>query len=968
MITRIFTFFLAIIISISISQGQNNALSFDGTDDNIITPDLYSSYNGTSRTIELWFNASSKGVILNEQGSTTLDGGWFDSQIEILSSGEVMVSVWTGGATSVSVGTVSFNTWNHVALCYDHAAQIVYGVLNGIASSSQSASIQMPSTSHLYYRLAAYTATNLGSDAWFSGKLDEVRFWNDIRTNEEIRSKMYTELSNPASETNLITYYKLNETSGTTANDESSNDFHGTLSGMSGTEWIASPAFFGPKYALSFNGTDNYVELADGVVNSISEGSEISLECWYKGTDFESAIRLQPIGDDFIVLGWKLGDGIQALVSTDGSTNGLPFQGTIEDNKWHHIAMTWQKNTVNGFKVYIDGRLDNERTTSNVNLPVLNTGAYLGLYILTPGEFLTGSLDEVRIWNDVRTEQEIRENMNKALTGNESGLVAYYNFDNTSGTTLQDLSGNAYDGTLIDDPTWVSSSAFNTWLNTDDSNWSTASNWSRGSVPGSSDNVHIENLNNVPSNSADLTVNNLMIASNSPLDFTGNLITNGNAFFYSPYTIHTGDGMTVNGDFFFDDSKSMPFTIESGGSLITMGDVSGSLNIEKSIAESGKWHLISTPNDNTTTSDFINYFLQEWDEPSASWVEVTETGLAMSPGKGYSFYDTPDTKTTFSFSGVPNTGEIFYELNSTASGDESEGMNLVGNPYPSSIDWNVLNETYGAVYIWNPSSNDYIEWNGESEFGLAPMQGFFIWMNPGKSLFFMVDNDARTHNSASNFYKSTSYNIENGIILSTNQQDQLTIKFVNDAYEEFDFNYDAFKIVSLGEGNSQIYSKYFDTKLAIDCRPETDIIQLGYQNNLNGTYTIEMIESDDVTAELEDTKLNQFHDLTKGAYTFNWQTTDSEERFVLHLKATGTDDWEEQEGQAYVANRRIYIQQNATSSYHKISVYDMTGRLLAEYPLAMQNLQSFELNQASGAYLIQLVGKDKSLTEKVILD
>ncbi|MCD4790267.1 MAG: hypothetical protein K8R37_09730, partial [Bacteroidales bacterium] len=75
--------------------------------------------------------------------------------------------------------------------------------------------------------------------------------------------------------------------------------------------------------------------------------------------------------------------------------------------------------------------------------------------------------------------------MCKNLTGNETDLIAYYSCDNSSGTTLQDFSGNEYDGTLtyMDDSDWVTSSAFNTWLNTSSSAWSTTTNWSLGSKP-----------------------------------------------------------------------------------------------------------------------------------------------------------------------------------------------------------------------------------------------------------------------------------------------------------------------------------------------------------------------------------------------------------------------------------------------------------------------------------------------------
>jgi hypothetical protein len=57
-------------------------------------------------------------------------------------------------------------------------------------------------------------------------------------------------------------------------------------------------------------------------------------------------------------------------------------------------------------------------------------------------------MDEVRIWSTIRTIDEITVNKNKELTGNEPGLMLYYNFNETSGSKLEDLTHNGNNGTL----------------------------------------------------------------------------------------------------------------------------------------------------------------------------------------------------------------------------------------------------------------------------------------------------------------------------------------------------------------------------------------------------------------------------------------------------------------------------------------------------------------------------------------
>ena len=67
-----------------------------------------------------------------------------------------------------------------------------------------------------------------------------------------------------------------------------------------------------------------------------------------------------------------------------------------------------------------------------------------------PDHFFDGPMDEVRIWDDIRTSTEIQNNLSQPLVGNEGGLVAYYRFDQDDATdiTIPDRSTNNNDGYL----------------------------------------------------------------------------------------------------------------------------------------------------------------------------------------------------------------------------------------------------------------------------------------------------------------------------------------------------------------------------------------------------------------------------------------------------------------------------------------------------------------------------------------
>lgn len=203
--------------------------------------------------------------------------------------------------------------------------------------------------------------------------------------------------------------------------------------------------------ALNFDGTNDHVSLPNSLPAALTAASTtaFTIEYWFKGTSYQSAVRFQT-GAGYIVAGWN---GLH-IISTDGGIAGISVGAGATDGNWHHIAMTWQKNTANGFKSYLDGVLVDQRNSDNVNLPVIASGGYLGAFNGT-SEFMNGSLDEVRIWTRALSAAEIAANRFVEITSTGNGLLACYHFNqgiaggNNAGiTSLTDGSGNNYTGTL----------------------------------------------------------------------------------------------------------------------------------------------------------------------------------------------------------------------------------------------------------------------------------------------------------------------------------------------------------------------------------------------------------------------------------------------------------------------------------------------------------------------------------------
>ena len=95
----------------------------------------------------------------------------------------------------------------------------------------------------------------------------------------------------------------------------------------------------------------------------------------------------------------------------------------------------------------------------NSNQTLANNAILYWKIIGKSSHSIGGEIDEMRVWDDKRTSDEINDNMFISLDGNESNLVAYYKMSDGSGTSLTDNSTNSNTGTLVNGPSWVTSNA-----------------------------------------------------------------------------------------------------------------------------------------------------------------------------------------------------------------------------------------------------------------------------------------------------------------------------------------------------------------------------------------------------------------------------------------------------------------------------------------------------------------------------
>ena len=214
--------------------------------------------------------------------------------------------------------------------------------------------------------------------------------------------------------------------------------------------------------ALSLDGDGSYVEIVDSeILNNISE--QVTISAWIKPTDFPNTCttvlfkgnkRTPNLTHRQFVL-WLFDEG---LVYFDASPNGqfirwiASASETIQKNQWYHVAGTIDAKN-DSIKLYLNGdevsrsNFKGETNLTKTTLP-LRIGCSHEEEISEHASF-AGLIDEVRVWNIVRTENQIRSDMNKQLQGDEVGLVGYWKFDEEIEGRVSDSSLHKHDGRLV---------------------------------------------------------------------------------------------------------------------------------------------------------------------------------------------------------------------------------------------------------------------------------------------------------------------------------------------------------------------------------------------------------------------------------------------------------------------------------------------------------------------------------------
>jgi hypothetical protein len=505
----------------------------------------------------------------------------------------------------------------------------------------------------------------------------------------------------------------------------------------------------------------------------------------------------------------------------------------------------------------------------------------------------------------------------------------------------------------------------------------------------------ISNTGGITSQIGLLTANNLTITSGSK------------------FTVDPGKALTATGTTSLNSAQCLLLKSDVSGtaSFIDNGTINclggGTAKVERYLTPYGivadlKFHFLSSPvNAQSVESEFIDLASTEitdfylWDEPNNYWTSYRKGDYGSSDyfiknpdfitstftaGKGY-MVAYPETVTK-NFIGTPYTNASGITINCTKTPGKT-GWNLIGNPFPSSVDWTSAGITRtnvdAALYYYDnatPGYKYYVNLTGglgSATKYIAPMQGVMVHASAASGSVFMTNN-ARTHTGQDVFYKDepVTTNILDLKVTGNGYEDYTRVCFYEQAVPEFDGEFDAYKLFSYDANVPQLYSLTPNqTKLAINTQPAlvaATSVPLGMQVGQTGSYalTFEGVNTfANASISLEDLKDNKLIDLgSVDSYSFNASAGEEPNRFVLHFGSVGIDGPDKTVQDIYSHGHNLYIRNTGNAI---LEIYNVAGLKIMHEQIHNSALYSTKLSVPTGYYIVRLTNAGHVKNAKIFI-
>jgi surface protein len=258
-------------------------------------------------------------------------------------------------------------------------------------------------------------------------------------------------------QTGLVANWKFDEGTGTSVADDSGNNLTGTFSttGNGSLTWGSSTAFIGAASALTFEGTNSdyaYVNVPDNSMLFNSMNAKMTIEAWIYQSDNADNTIIDRGNYSFLLQANGTGNANPGLKFYNPAIGWIYSSTALPVNEWVHVSMTWDDSS--DTLIFYKNGVETDTFTGLESL--ISTAGPVNIGRQDPNDchcnLMNGKIDELRLWNVVRSQAEISANMNSTLapvissfTPTSAGIGATITLTGTNftGTTAVSFGGTA---------------------------------------------------------------------------------------------------------------------------------------------------------------------------------------------------------------------------------------------------------------------------------------------------------------------------------------------------------------------------------------------------------------------------------------------------------------------------------------------------------------------------------------------